>query len=91
MIPNLGIYLIISVISLLGFIALIFGISVENKRKEKELEMKYQKPSPVPAKKIPKKDKNDQILFTLEFMLQNNIITTQEYNKLMVKCLPFME
>lgn len=82
------IYLTVIMISLFGFMALIFSINMEKKNKEKELEMKYQQH---PSKKVTKTEKNDQILFTLNFMLERNILTVQEYNKLMVKCLPHME
>lgn len=82
-------YLVIIFFSLLGFIAIVYVTASERKQKEKELEMKYQ--NTVPTKKIPKKQKNDEIIDTLNFMLAHNIIDTKEYNTLMVKCLPFME
>lgn len=92
MIEHLGIYLIIVVLSTLGFIAVVYGITYDNKMKMKELELKYKNTTDkVPSKKVTKTEKNDQILFTLNFMLERNILTVQEYNKLMVKCLPHME
>lgn len=82
-------YLMVLGSSLLGFLCLLYIVTLDRKQKEKELELKYR--NPLPSKKIPKKEKNDEIIDTLNFMLQNNIISHQEYNQLIVKCLPYME
>jgi hypothetical protein len=37
------------------------------------------------------KHRRDEVIDTLDWMLVNHIITTTEYNKMMVKCLPFIE
>lgn len=85
---TIGVLTVIA-LALLGFLAIIFVTTMERKQKEKEHEMKYQ--NTVPSKKLPKKQQNDEIIDTLNFMLQNGIIDTKEYNTLMVKCLPYME
>jgi len=76
---------------LLGFIVLIYGLSLiatlisKSSKRDREIE------EDDPIVKLPHKRKTDEIIDTLEWMKALGIIDTQEYNKLMVKCLPHLK
>lgn len=84
---------------LIGVLITVFSITMKHKRKQqefeiaKELNKRYQQPTQQPETKIQHivKPKHDEVIDTLNFMLEHQIIDTTEYNQLLVKSLPFLE
>lgn len=88
----------------LSAILIVFSISAKRQKEYREEEFlrdhlkwerereKKSKSVPVPQQKgASKKTQSAEVIDSLNWMLSNSIITPQQYNEIMVKCLPFLE
>lgn len=72
----------------LVFIALMFFIST---RPKDEPEQSTPQTKNEAKARIKKKSRSAEVIDTLDWMLQNQIISSHEYSKLMAKCLQFFD
>lgn len=79
---NTSFPLMMMVLSLLIFLFLVFMVGILNQKEKR--------PSKERTPKVIQKERHDEVIDTLDFLLQNQIITPTEYNNLVVKSLPYL-